>query len=61
MLGFCLADAIDPARQAYLLRIYRPPFDALSIESITSGVMSTLKLQRIAQGATLARGAQVWG
>ena len=59
LLGFCLATSIDPALQAYVLRVYRPPFDALSIESITSGVMSTMKLQRVAQGATLARGAQV--
>ena len=39
LLGFCLATSIDPALQAYVLRVYRPPFDALSIESITSGVM----------------------
>ena len=40
LLGFCLADAIDPAQQAYLFRIYRPPFDALSIESITAPTLA---------------------
>ena len=40
LLGFCLADAIDPAQQAYLFRIYRPPFDALSIESITAPTLT---------------------
>jgi hypothetical protein len=39
LLGFCLATAIDPGLQAYIFRVFRPPFDALSIEGITSGVM----------------------
>ena len=56
LAGFCLATIIDPSGPAYLLRVWRPPFDATRLDELQEGVMSTLKLQRVAQGMTLPRG-----
>ena len=46
-----------PGQPAYRFKIYRPPFDESRQAALSKDIMSTQRLQAIADGETMARGA----